>query len=150
MVTDKISQCRQYFRLKQVKKTFFFSLDWLQDFPIPLMRNKSTTLRFLSLLMLSSPIAVDYAVHWHSLQLIVISYSGLWCRPDLKILFVNRPYLWSVESLAGLQADKPSNSHLPLKRARGSVWFIVFKAPLSSFIIMRDDASVLIWMKTHQ
>ena len=83
----------------------------------------------LNFLMLSSPMAADYALHWHSLQLIVISYSGLWCRPDLKILFVNRPYLWSVGSLAGSGADKPSNSHLPLKRARGSVKFMVFKAP---------------------
>lgn len=50
---------------------------------------------------------------------------------------MNRPYLWSVESLAGSEADKPSNSHLPLKRARGGVKFMVFKAPpLSSFIIM--------------
>lgn len=64
----------------------------------------------------------------------MISYSGLWCRPDLKILFVKRPYLWSVESLAGSEADEPSNSHLPLKRARGSVRFTVFKAaPLSTF-----------------
>lgn len=63
--------------------------------------------------------SAHYAVHWHSLQLIVISYSALWCRPDLKILFVKRPYLWSVESLAGWETDKPSNSHLPLQWARG-------------------------------
>lgn len=118
---------------------------------VPLTRNKpifwdKSEINFVSLfpnlLLLSSPIAVDYAVHWHSYQLIVISYSALWSRLDLKILFVNRPYLWSVERLAGLEADKPSNRHLPLKRARGSVRFTVFKAPLSSFIIMWDDASV--------
>lgn len=78
-----------------------------------------------------SPIAVGYAVHWHSLQLIAISYSALWCWPDLKILFVNRPYLWSVCCLAGLKDDKPSNSHLPLKRATGGVKFPVFKGILS-------------------
>lgn len=94
---------------------------------------------FLSPALLSSPVAVDYAVHWHSLQLIAISHSALWCWPDLKILFVNRPYLWSVGCLAGLEADKPSNSHLPLKRARGGVRFILFKGLLSSFIILWAD-----------
>lgn len=98
---------------------------------------------------LSSPMAADYAVHWHSLQLIVISYSGLWCSPDLKILFVKRPYLWSVESLAGLEADKPSNSYLPLKRARGGEWLLVFKAPLASFIRMWAVARLRIWLTTH-
>lgn len=122
-----------------------------QQIKVPLTRNKpffrdKSEINFVSLfpnlLLLSSLIAVDYAVHWHSYQLIVISYSALWSRLDLKILFVNRPYLWSVERLAGLEADKPSNRHLPLKRARGSVRFTVFKASLSSFIIMWDDASV--------
>lgn len=89
--------------------------------------------------LLSSPVAVDYSLHWHSLQLIAISHSALWCWPDLKILFVNGPYLWSVGCLAGLEADKPSNSHLPLKRARGGVRFTLFKGLLSSFIILWAD-----------
>ena len=101
----------------------------------------TTAVHFFNLLMLCFSIAADYAVHWHSLRLIVISYSGLWCGPDLNILFVNRPYLWSVESLAGAETDEPSISHLPLKRARGGVRFVLFKGSLPSFICMCDDAS---------
>lgn len=72
------------------------------------------------------------ALHWNSHGLIVISYSSLWCWPDLNILFVRRPYLWSVESLAGWEADKPGNSHLPPKAAKAKARSGMFKAPCAA------------------
>lgn len=59
---------------------------------------------------------------------------------------MRHPYLWSVESLAGWEADEPGNSHLPPEESQGYGEVGDVQSPLrGTFIRMWEERRRASW-----